>query len=77
MAHLVVFPNFPNEVSERLVHVNPLLGRCLDELAPEVLGEIAALCAQFSMMETASRRLCTDRSCQPDARTPNHTCSQQ
>lgn len=41
--HLVVLPNLPHEVIERLVDVEPLLGRSLDEAASKVLGELAAL----------------------------------
>lgn len=40
---LVVLANLPDEITESLVDVDPLLGRGLDELAAEVLGEVTAL----------------------------------
>lgn len=40
---LVVLPYLTDEVAERLVDVNALLSRCLDELAAEVLCKVTAL----------------------------------
>ncbi len=42
--NLIVFPDFPYEVGERLIHIYALLSRGLDEFASEVLGKVAALC---------------------------------
>ena len=44
--HLVVFPNFTNKLHECLIYIDPLLRRCLDERAVEVLGKITTLCEQ-------------------------------
>ena len=41
---LVVLANLTNKLAERLVDVDPLLGRGLDELAAKVLRKITALC---------------------------------
>jgi hypothetical protein len=43
-ANLVVFTDFPNEVTESLVHIDALLSRRLDESAPQVLRKITTLC---------------------------------
>ena len=41
---LIIFPDFANEITESLVHVDTLLGRRLDKSAPQVFGEVATLC---------------------------------
>ena len=42
--HLVVLPDFAYELAKRLIDVDPLLRRCLDEAAAKVLSQVAALC---------------------------------
>jgi len=43
--YLIILSNLADEVAKRLVNINALLSRCLDELATEMLGKIAALCS--------------------------------
>ena len=43
-ADLVELPDLSHKVHERLVYVDSLLGRCLNELTAEVFREITALC---------------------------------
>jgi hypothetical protein len=43
--YLVVFSDLANELAEGLVNVDALLGGRFDESAPEVFGEVAALCS--------------------------------
>ena len=53
-SYLVVFADFANEVAERLIHVDALLGGSLDELAPQVFGKVAALCATVAAVRKSS-----------------------
>ena len=41
---LVVSADLPDDVVEGVVNVDARLGRCLDELAAELPGEVLALC---------------------------------
>jgi hypothetical protein len=41
--YLVVLSNLTDEIAERLVDIDTLLSRCLDELAAEMLGKITTL----------------------------------
>jgi hypothetical protein len=43
--YLIVLPNLTDEVTERLVNIDALFCRSLDEPATEELCKIAALCA--------------------------------
>lgn len=44
VTHSVVPADFADEAAERLVHVDALLRRCLDESTPQVFCKVTALC---------------------------------
>ena len=43
LADFVVLPDFTNEVTKRLINIDTLFCRCLDELARKMFGEVTAL----------------------------------
>lgn len=51
----VVFANLADEVGERLVDVDALLGARLDEATSKVLGEVASLCRSVSVVRASER----------------------
>lgn len=79
MAHLVVLPDLPDELAERLIDVDAVLRRGLNELAAEVLRKVTTLCRRnlFSTCALPRKDKVTYRSFPPAVRTPNHTCLRQ
>ena len=43
-AHILIPPDSPDDRDKCLIHVDSLLGRCLDTLGIETLCEVSALC---------------------------------
>ena len=51
----LVFTDFTDEATESLLHVDAMLGRCLDESTPKLFGEFAALCGHNSQQISQHR----------------------
>ena len=79
-AHLLEPPNSPDDSNKRLVHIHTLLGRRLDALGVEALGQIATFYDRVSFLSTFSSSKSRNALCQahheaaPDVRTLGRTC---